>query len=110
MSVIGRDVMERGAPPWGLEAPSTREVRESLSHTDMQAWAAASSHNRPEAARSAAVLSGEERATRGRICCCCCCLESTLHTFPTGLLYSLTQTAALSTTQTALSFKILCCL
>ncbi|KAI4819964.1 hypothetical protein KUCAC02_027964, partial [Chaenocephalus aceratus] len=25
MSVIGRDVMERGAPPWGFEAPSARE-------------------------------------------------------------------------------------
>lgn len=60
MSVIGRDVMERGAPPWGWEAPSAREVRESLSHTDMQAWTAASSHNRPEAARSAAALSREE--------------------------------------------------
>lgn len=35
MSVIGRDVMEWGAPPWGWEAPSAREVRESLSHTDM---------------------------------------------------------------------------
>lgn len=35
MSVIGRDVMERGAPPWGWEAPCVREVRESLSHTDM---------------------------------------------------------------------------
>lgn len=35
MSVIGRDVMEWGAPPWGWEAPSAGEVRESLSHTDM---------------------------------------------------------------------------
>ncbi|CAB1441357.1 unnamed protein product [Pleuronectes platessa] len=25
MSVIGRDVMEQGAPPWGWEAPSARE-------------------------------------------------------------------------------------
>ncbi|TNN82284.1 hypothetical protein EYF80_007405 [Liparis tanakae] len=54
MSVIGRDVMERGAPPRGWEAPSAGEVRESPSHTDMSAWTAASSHNRPEAARSAA--------------------------------------------------------
>lgn len=61
MSVIGRDVMERGAPPWGWEAPSAGEVRESLSHTDMQAWTAASSHNRPQAVRSTAALSGEEK-------------------------------------------------
>lgn len=83
MSVIGRDVMERGAPPWGWEAPSAREVSESLSHTDMQAWTAASSHNRPEAVWSAAALSGEEQESRGRICCC---LESAVHRFPTGCL------------------------
>lgn len=34
MSVIGRDVMERGAL-LGAGAPSTREVRDSLSHTDV---------------------------------------------------------------------------
>lgn len=85
MSVIGRDVMERGAPPWGWEAPSAREVRESLSHTDMQAWTAASSHNRPEAVRSAAALSEEERASGARICCCCS--ESTFPRFPTACLY-----------------------
>lgn len=85
MSVIGRDVMERGAPPWGWEAPSAREVRESLSHTDMQAWTAASSHNRPEAVRSAAALSEEERASGARICCCCS--ESTFRRFPTACLY-----------------------
>lgn len=81
MSVIGRDVMERGAPPRGWEAPSVREVRESLSHSDVQAWTAASSHNRPQAARSAAAPLGEKEANRERVCCCCC-WESAFHMIP----------------------------
>lgn len=69
MSVIGRDVMERTPPPLhGVGRPPALERSgESLSHTDMQAWTAASSHNRPEAVRSAAALSEtRSRAEPGR--------------------------------------------
>lgn len=63
MSVIGRDVMERAPlllhplPRHGFRGPpALKRSGESLSHTDMQTWTAASSHNRPEAVRSAAAL------------------------------------------------------
>lgn len=75
MSVIGRDVMERGRGALPLlllhgvgRPPALERSGESLSHTDMQAWTAASSHNRPEAVRSAAALSeARSGAVLGRV-------------------------------------------